>query len=249
MPSDALICAGSSPSTISSTTTSTTTTSKTNNNDVYYGYTLHGFQIWYHVGTPQEVFDAFDRGLKFIVDNFDYSIVQELKRKVPIYMTKTFVAPSNYPTTHSMIQYTRNLGQQYGAIEVFNYDDFLRAVNNDQPSIVIHAMAKAVYNVVVDFSTQLEIDYTYQEAFRSGKYQNVQSYWGQQGPHYCLKDTATYFAECTEAYFSIYYQGVQYRNDYYPALKNSLMVRICFYNLYTDNLCLLLRSLTMTGGD
>lgn len=210
--------------------------------DVYYGYQIYGFQFWYIVGTPQAVFDIFERDLAFIIDKLPYSVIDELKRKVPIYLTMPSPVPSNYPTTHSMVQYTRQLGQGYGAIEVFNYDDFIRANQNDQPSIVLHAIAKAVYNVVVDFSTQLEIDYTFQEVYRSGKYQNVQSYWGQMGPHYCLADAGTYFAECTEAYFSMQYIGFQYRNDYYPAVQNSLMVRIYKFHSTQPNF----RTLTTT---
>ena len=99
---------------------------------------------------------------------------------------------------------------------------------------------------MVDYGTQLEIDYTFQEAYRSGKYQNVQSYWGTTGPHYCLTDGQTYFAECTEAYFSQSYGNFMYRNDYYPAMQNSLQVRL---SITCSALTYLIRHLTMMAID
>ena len=150
LPSDALLCAGSPPptpsTTMTTTTSTTTTTTTTRGSGVYYGWSLYGFTFWYQVGTPQEVFDIFMRDLAFIENVLPSWVVNEVKDKIPIYLTLNSNEPRDYPKTHSMIKYHRNWqGKPYGAIEVFNYDDFIRATNNDQPSIVLHAIAKGPF--------------------------------------------------------------------------------------------------------
>ena len=111
------------------TTTKSTTTSKQAPSD-YYEWDIYGFTVWYSYGTPNAVWDVLIRDLNFIQNKFSSSLVSELKRKVPIYLTANSRVPSDYPTTHSMIKYQRSIpgiAPDYGLIEIFNFDDFLKA--------------------------------------------------------------------------------------------------------------------------
>ena len=90
---------------------------------------------------------------------------------------------------------------EIGAIEILNLDSYERAYNLDQPSIMLHGFAHALYHSF-SVSDRFDIEQTYRSAIFSGKYDNVVNYFGQTGAHYAKKNAQTYFAECTEAFFS-----------------------------------------------
>ena len=133
-----------------------------------------------------------------------------------------------------------------GAIEILNLESYERSYNLDQPSILLHGLAHALYYSFT-VNEQFDIEQTYRSAIFSGKYDDVINYFGQRGAHYAKKNGQTYFAECTEAYFSwgfkfapaqtdlirylktdfsAEYQSHSYRNDYQPFTKSQLMVRM-----------------------
>ena len=90
---------------------------------------------------------------------------------------------------------------EIGAIEILNSESYYDSYNHDQPSILLHGLAHAIYHSFT-VHEQFDIEQTYRSAIFSGKYDDVINYFGQSGPHYAKKNGQTYFAECTEAYFS-----------------------------------------------
>ena len=90
---------------------------------------------------------------------------------------------------------------EIGAIEILNLDSYDNSYKTDQPSILLHGLAHAIYHSFT-VNQQFDIEQTYRSAIFSGKYDDVVNYFGQMGPHYAKKNGQTYFAECTEAYFS-----------------------------------------------
>ena len=94
---------------------------------------------------------------------------------------------------------------EIGAIEILNLESYERSYNLDQPSILLHGLAHALYHSFT-VNQQFDIEQTYRSAIFSGKYDDVVNYFGQRGAHYAKKDAQTYFAECTEAYFSLVFK-------------------------------------------
>ena len=85
------------------------------------------------------------------------------------------------------------------SIEILNLDKYERAYGSDQPSILLHGMAHAIYHSL-SANERYEIDATYESAMRSKVYDSVLNYYWETGPAYAKKDPPTYFAECTEAF-------------------------------------------------
>lgn len=96
---------------------------------------------------------------------------------------------------------------EIGAIEILNLESYERSYNLDQPSILLHGLAHALYHSFT-VNQQFDIEQTYRSAIFSGKYDDVVNYFGQRGAHYAKKDGQTYFAECTEAYFSLVFKSM-----------------------------------------
>ena len=104
---------------------------------------------------------------------------------------------------------------EIGAIEILNLDSYERAYNLDQPSVLLHGLAHALYHSF-SVNDQFDIEQSYRSAIFSGKYDNVVNYFGQSGAHYAKKNAQTYFAECTEAYFSLVLKKNQDTKNFEP---------------------------------
>jgi dipeptidyl-peptidase-4 len=81
------------------------------------------------------------------------------------------------------------------------------------PAVVLHELAHAYHDQVLDFNNP-EIIAAYKQAKEAGSYEKVLLYSGKKVRHYALTDHKEYFAEGTEAYF--------YRNDFYPFVRAEL---------------------------
>ena len=89
---------------------------------------------------------------------------------------------------------------------------FLRGAR-EQPALLLHEFAHAYHDRVLGFEHG-GLRRAYAAAKASGAYASVLRADGSMEAHYALKDEREYFAEGTEAYFSV--------NDFYPFTRAEL---------------------------
>jgi hypothetical protein len=99
-------------------------------------------------------------------------------------------------------------------VEIIGMDAFTSPeMDNDGCSIVIHELAHAYHHQVLGFGNA-QIKSAFQNAVRSGKYNQVKNGAGEIVKSYALTNEMEYFAECSEAYFA--------RNDSFPFVREEL---------------------------
>jgi len=81
------------------------------------------------------------------------------------------------------------------------------------PAVVLHELAHAYHDQFLTFEHPGTIK-AFKKAEKSGSYDRVMLFTGQQVKHYAMTNHKEYFAEGTEAYF--------YRNDFYPFVRAEL---------------------------
>ena len=103
------------------------------------------------------------------------------------------------------------------SLEILNFESYQRVANEDQPSILLHGLAHALFhsmtaaeqfdieqtfriwfNILDDHLVYVEIptaESKYREVMSTGKYDNVMNYFGESVAHYGKKNAQTYFAE------------------------------------------------------
>ncbi|MDE0570863.1 MAG: hypothetical protein OSB44_09290 [Verrucomicrobiales bacterium] len=81
------------------------------------------------------------------------------------------------------------------------------------PAVVLHELAHAYHDQFLTFEHPETIK-AFNKAQKSGSYDRVMLFTGQQVKHYAMTNHKEYFAEGTEAYF--------YRNDFYPFVRAEL---------------------------
>lgn len=81
------------------------------------------------------------------------------------------------------------------------------------PAVVLHELAHAYHDQVLGFDDP-GIKAAYDQAMKSGIYENCLLYNGDTVRHYGATNHKEYFAEATEAYF--------YHNDFYPFVRAEL---------------------------
>jgi len=82
------------------------------------------------------------------------------------------------------------------------------------PAVILHELAHAYHDQILTFD-QPDIIAAFRKAHKSGSYDRVMLFTGQNVRHYAMTNHKEYFAEGTEAYF--------YRNDFYPFVRAELM--------------------------
>lgn len=81
------------------------------------------------------------------------------------------------------------------------------------PAVVLHELAHAYHDQYLSFDHP-GIIAAYSKAKKSGSYDKVMLFTGQNVKHYAMTNHKEYFAEGTEAFF--------YRNDFYPFVRAEL---------------------------
>ncbi len=92
------------------------------------------------------------------------------------------------------------------AVEIHNTRDFL-LWEREQPWVVMHELAHAYHHRSLGDDNE-DIRSAFENARRSGSYDNVRYHDGSMRRAYAMNDHKEYFAEITEAYFGT--------NDFYP---------------------------------
>ena len=95
---------------------------------------------------------------------------------------------------------------KYGSVEIANPENFLTWCVN-QPWMVLHELAHG-YHFQYLGADNTAVTRAFEEAVKSGGYENVEHVSGKKRRHYAITNDKEYFAEATEAYFG--------RNDYFP---------------------------------
>jgi hypothetical protein len=99
-------------------------------------------------------------------------------------------------------------------VEILGMDAFTSPeLDNDGCSIVVHELAHAYHHLVLGFGNA-QVRSAFQNAVRSGKYNQVKNGAGEILKSYALTNEMEYFAECSEAYFA--------RNDTFPFTRDEL---------------------------
>jgi hypothetical protein len=94
------------------------------------------------------------------------------------------------------------------------------------PMVVLHELAHAWHDQFLGFDNP-KVLWAFQQAKKSGKYDNVLVYTGKTARHYGMTNHKEYFAESTEAYFG--------RNDFYPFVRAELRQHDpAMYNLLVE---------------
>jgi hypothetical protein len=134
----------------------------------------------------------------------------EKLRKVTIVLDLTHgkLRPMQYHPSKGWL-----VGNGYAAdlekrVHIPEADDFADPRHNShQPWCVLHELAHAYHDQVLDFENS-KIREVWKEYKDSGRGENVLHIRGHRTKHYALTDQKEFFAEMTEAYFGM--------NDFYP---------------------------------
>lgn len=99
--------------------------------------------------------------------------------------------------------------QKAHSVHIANASNFL-TWSFDQPAMILHEMAHAYHHQVLGYDCP-EIKEAYQRALDSHSYESVLYCRGEMKRAYALNNDQEYFAELTEAFFSV--------NDFYPFVR------------------------------
>jgi hypothetical protein len=136
-------------------------------------------------------------------------------QRVPIWLNVAQETPESI-AYHRSAEWLRQHGldpRKAGGIEIGNADRFV-AYSECQPSIILHELAHAYQDQVLDDAARSAIERAYRNALASGTYKRVLDWRGQTTRAYALTDGWEYFAESSEAFFG--------RNDFAPFDRREL---------------------------
>lgn len=189
--------------------------------DAYRDERLHGWPLKVH----RELYGAEKNDLRQrtlrLLDDHLYRIVRvlpadsvEAVRGVPIWIEVAhprhkcmcYHPSADWLRTHGM-----NPAKAKG-VEIANCENFL-AWTHDQPWMVLHELAHAYHDQVLDFENE-SIRRCYDRAVEQKLYDKVLRINGKDDRHYALNNPKEYFAEMTEAYFGT--------NDFFPFVRAEL---------------------------
>lgn len=103
--------------------------------------------------------------------------------------------------------------QKAQSVHIANATNFLNW-SHDQPAMILHEMAHAYHHQVLGYENP-DIRNAYRKAVANKSYESVLYCRGEMKPAYALNNDQEYFAELSEAYFSV--------NDFYPFVRAEIM--------------------------
>lgn len=154
------------------------------------------------------------------IDRFglDQTIVNELK-SVPIFVDwNTKRGGGVYHPSEAWLLENGYIPEKEKAVEICNVSDFNYLTTLNQPYLLLHELAHAYHDRVLDFFN-LDILNAYQNTLDKGLHRNVTLFAGngvfETVPKaYGLNNQIEFFAELTESYFG--------RNDFFPFNRTEL---------------------------
>lgn len=150
----------------------------------------------------------------------------ELKRLVPaekiapVQQTKFWVEweqlKKGAACAHHSVDWLTKNGYNPGkvhSIEISNARNFINWSRKIQPMMIVHEFSHIYHHGVLK-GNNTEIKAAYDQALKSGKYDQVDYAGGGRKMAYGMNNASEYFAELTEAWFG--------RNDFYPFTREEL---------------------------
>lgn len=188
--------------------------------DSYTHYTMHGFSVrvssaaMHHPDTTTPALALLDEKLAEVIELTPKHTHEHLRR-VTIWIEHN--APEHacacyHPGKDWLIENGFNPDKEKG-IEISNPRNFIEWSKNAQPMMVLHELAHAYHDLVLGFDHAL-IRACFDNAVKSGKYDEVPHISGDSRRHYALSNEREYFAELTESYFG--------KNDFAPFTRSEL---------------------------
>lgn len=190
--------------------------------DSYTTQRMHGFTVrvsaaaMKHPETTEPALALLEDELAEVIELTPEHTHEQL-RKVRIWVEHN--APEHpcacyHPGRQWLIENGFNPDKEKG-IEIANPKNFVEWTNRDQPLMVLHELAHAYHDLVLGYDHAL-IASCFEQARKSGKYDEVMHVSGNPRRHYALSNDREYFAELTESYFG--------KNDFEPFTRNELRV-------------------------
>ncbi|MCA9275708.1 MAG: hypothetical protein KDA29_06760 [Phycisphaerales bacterium] len=169
-----------------------------------------------NITTAQPALDLLDTKLAEVIRLTPEHAHQNLRRVV-IWVEHN--APEHpcacyHPGRQWLIENGFNPDKEKG-IEIANPKNFVEWTERDQPLMVLHELAHAYHDLVLGYDHAL-VASCYEQAKKSGKYDEVMHVSGKPRKHYALSNDREYFAELTESYFG--------KNDFEPFTRGELRV-------------------------
>lgn len=188
--------------------------------DGYMNININGFHILVQEIAAKNSVDETNATLEklyislFEIDNFglDSAIISELKNiRIFVDWNNTIGAGVYHPSESWLLE-NGYIPEKAKAVEIPNVIDFNYISTLNQPYVVLHELAHAYHDRVLDFYN-LDILNAYQNALDKGLHRNVTLNSGNGvfftvPEAYGLNNHIEFFAELTESYFG--------RNDFYP---------------------------------
>ncbi len=185
--------------------------------DTYTIRSLRGWTVYVNDRLLNEEPALSERTLELLsVKLFDINLVVPARALEKLHTVKIWLDKETtlFPgcVYHPSPEWLREHGcdpQKAHSIHIANASNFL-SWSNDQPAMILHEMAHAYHHQVLGYDFP-EIKATYQHALDSRSYESVLYCRGEMKRAYALNNDQEYFAELTEAFFSV--------NDFYPFVR------------------------------
>lgn len=188
--------------------------------DSYTALTMHGFTVlvskaaWAHQGITRPALELLESKLAQVIE-LTPEHTHESLRTVRFWIEQHnpgFPCACYHPGSQWLSENGYNTDKT-GGIEITNTEHFVEWTDRDQPFMVLHELAHAYHDRVLDFSHP-EIRAGFEQAQKLEKYESVRHISGQDRRHYGLNNEREYFAELTESYFGM--------NDFEPFTRDEL---------------------------
>ncbi|MEZ6164241.1 MAG: hypothetical protein R3B67_07370 [Phycisphaerales bacterium] len=188
----------------------------------YTAQKMHGFTVrvssaaMKNIETTQPALDLLEKELAEVIE-LTPEHTHRVLRKVVIWVEHN--APEHpcacyHPGRQWLIENGFNPDKEKG-IEIANPKNFVEWTERDQPLMVLHELAHAYHDLVLGYDHAL-VASCYEQAKKSGKFDEVMHVSGKPRKHYALSNDREYFAELTESYFG--------KNDFAPFTREELRV-------------------------
>ncbi|PQO31359.1 hypothetical protein C5Y96_13545 [Blastopirellula marina] len=187
----------------------------------YHQQSIRGWDVFVHKTLLRDEKETGDAALELI----DYQLYEIQRRlpehavaalqKIPIWLESDNTEANPCACYHVSADWLGENGflrEKAKAVEVSSAKTFLQWTK-EQPFMLLHELSHGYHDRILGYDEPRIIE-AFQQAKKSGGYNEVRHIDGSKKKHYAMEDEKEYFAELTEAYFGT--------NDFYPFVKAEL---------------------------
>ncbi|MEW4454874.1 hypothetical protein AB1L30_19565 [Bremerella sp. JC817] len=185
----------------------------------YHQTNIRGWDVYVHKSLMREDKETGDAALE-LIDHQLYDIQRRLPKdavvqiqKIPIWLEQdnTHANPcACYHVSEDWLGKNGFLREKAKAVEISSAKTFLQWCIA-QPYMLMHEMAHGYHDRVLGYD-DARVVAAFEQAKKSGTYEEVLHINGKKKSHYAIENEREYFAEGTEAMFGT--------NDFYPFVKS-----------------------------